>query len=118
LNLLFSGEDIDRFRESFPHNRQKVDPKQLRRVSFIQQITHIDRSRVGFDNMRMYVTIDPISTMSKPFIFSLAEADERCRLRVLLSTSKEKPSKPGMIMGEWLFDFRSLAAYAVHKQGE
>jgi len=56
--------------------------------------------------------------MSKPFIFSLAEADERCRLRVLLSTSKEKPSKPGMIMGEWLFDFRSLAAYAVHKQGE
>jgi hypothetical protein len=73
LKLLFSGEDLDRFQESFPYNRRKVDPHQPRRlwacleiisenseqVSFIQQITHINRSQVGFDNMRMYVTIDP-----------------------------------------------------------
>ncbi|KAG2144512.1 hypothetical protein DEU56DRAFT_207043 [Suillus clintonianus] len=42
----------------------------------------------------------------------LAEADHRCRLRVLLSTSKKKPSKPGMILGELLFNFRALMGHA------
>ncbi|KAG1863582.1 hypothetical protein DFJ58DRAFT_214142 [Suillus subalutaceus] len=42
----------------------------------------------------------------------LAEGDHRCRLRVLLSTSRWKPSKPGMILGEWSFDFRSLTDHA------
>lgn len=54
-----------------------------KQVYSIQQISLDYDSRVKFGN----VTI-------------LAEADDRCRLRVLLSTSKEKPLKPGMIMGE------------------
>ncbi|KAG2144514.1 hypothetical protein DEU56DRAFT_206972 [Suillus clintonianus] len=41
----------------------------------------------------------------------LAEADHRCRLRVLLSTSK-KTSKSSMILGEWLFSFRALMEHA------
>ncbi|KAG1890916.1 hypothetical protein F4604DRAFT_1913731 [Suillus subluteus] len=45
----------------------------------------------------------------------LAEADHRCRLRVLLSTSRWKPSKPGMILGEWSFNLRSLTEHADSK---
>ncbi|KAG2122678.1 hypothetical protein BD769DRAFT_966174 [Suillus cothurnatus] len=112
LSLLFSIGDIDRFR-GIPPARPNDDlsqPRKLwvcleiilenfRQLSSIQQITHKDRSQVGFGNM----TIP-------------AEADDRCRLRVLLSTSKKKPSKPGMIMGEWFFNFRSLTAYTVHNR--
>jgi hypothetical protein len=126
LSLLFSIGDIDRFR-GIPPARPNDDlsqPRKLwvcleiilenfRQLSSIQQITHKDRSQVGFGNMTMYVTIDLISTLFKPFISSLAEADDRCRLRVLLSTSKKKPSKPGMIMGEWFFNFGSLRAHTV-----
>ncbi|KAG2346866.1 hypothetical protein BDR05DRAFT_945821 [Suillus weaverae] len=47
-------------------------------------------------------------------LFCLAEADDRCRLRVLLSTLKEKPSsRPGVIMGEQFFNFRSLTAHVI-----
>lgn len=73
--------------------------EKFRQVFSIQQISLDYGSPIKFGNMMI-----------------LAEADDRCRLRVLLSTSKEKPLLPGMIMGEWLFNFRSLAAYAVHKQ--
>ncbi|KAG1724513.1 uncharacterized protein EDB91DRAFT_140959 [Suillus paluster] len=42
----------------------------------------------------------------------LADSDHRCQLRVLLSTSKKKPSKPGMILGEWLFSFGTLMEHS------
>ncbi|KAG2063343.1 hypothetical protein BDR04DRAFT_1111620 [Suillus decipiens] len=42
----------------------------------------------------------------------LAEADRHYRLRVLVSASRWKPSKPGMILGEWSFNFRSLTQHA------
>ncbi|KAG2144493.1 hypothetical protein DEU56DRAFT_883819 [Suillus clintonianus] len=56
---------------------------------------HTHGSRVEFDSMTI-----------------LADADHRCRLRVLVSASKTKPSKPGIILGEWLFNFRSLMEHA------
>ncbi|KAG1825140.1 hypothetical protein DFJ58DRAFT_378494 [Suillus subalutaceus] len=77
----------------------EIISEKSKQVSSIQQITHVDHSRVEFGNMAI-----------------LAEADDRCRLRVLLSTSGKKPLKPGMIVGEWFFNFRSLTAYAVYEQ--
>ncbi|KAG1877335.1 hypothetical protein F4604DRAFT_671449 [Suillus subluteus] len=113
LYLLLSGQDLDYFQGSISPYIRDIDhgpcrlwvcleiiSKNSKQVSSIQQITHVNQSQVGFGSMTI-----------------LAEADDRCRLRVLLSTSKKKPLKPGMIMGEWFFNFRSLTAYAVYKQG-
>ncbi|KAG1743040.1 hypothetical protein EDB19DRAFT_2024151 [Suillus lakei] len=60
-------------------------------------------------------TIQPI-TWNMRVVFDgitiLADADHRCRLRVLASVSKMRPSKPGIILGEWLFNFRGLVEHA------